>query len=207
MKTVSSIVTDNSKTLIVSGPNLPAPLTNNWSWSIGDFDPYDYQAIIEAYLPETNPAEIDCRKIYSFAPELNGHNLRSATEWLSHDGLPIDTDKIIDYLRRGLSSNVILNDLEQVKRNSLKGIDDLIESLETNIVLSIENDELADSLQLRPSFSLGHQGPGKPKLARHWLIVLKISSSWSTARWCQEAKTFTNRSTRFSKLLKKTLQQ
>src|SRR5205823_3439397 len=78
--------------------------------------------------------------------------------------------QFIDHLRSyGLSSNVDLDEVQRVDLRDLKGVDEVIASLETNIILPLENDELAAELGLRPKrgvLLLGPPGTGKTTVGR-----------------------------------------
>ena len=89
--------------------------------------------------------------------------------WLKSEGQPT-TDDVIDYLRaRQLVSNIDLGEVQAVDLETLKGVDDVIESLEANIILPLENDALATELQLKPKRGVllaGPPGTGKTTIGR-----------------------------------------
>ena len=69
----------------------------------------------------------------------------------------------------GLTSNVDLNEVQQVTLADLKGVDDIIESLEANVIVPLEQVELADELRLRPKrgvLLVGPPGTGKTTVGR-----------------------------------------
>jgi SpoVK/Ycf46/Vps4 family AAA+-type ATPase len=95
--------------------------------------------------------------------------LQTACAWLRQfDGL--DTEQFIDYLRsQHLVSNVDLHEVQAVKLTDLKGVDDVIAALEVNIILPLENDELATELNLKPKRGVllaGLPGTGKTTIGR-----------------------------------------
>ncbi len=169
MKAVASRVYDSGKSLILGGENLPAAFDNNWPWGIKRFTAQDYAALCATYLGES-AIELDYEKIHRFAPELNAHQLRRSCEWLAFLGNPVGTDDFIEHLReKQLSSNVHLQSVEAVDLRSLQGIDDVIQSLEANIVLPIENDSLAQQLNLSPRkgvLLVGPPGTGKTTIGK-----------------------------------------
>src|SRR5207237_10223600 len=68
-----------------------------------------------------------------------------------------------------LSSNVDLGEVQRVDLRDLKGVDDVIESLEANIVVPLENDRLATDLGLKPKRGVllaGPPGTGKTTIGR-----------------------------------------
>jgi ATP-dependent 26S proteasome regulatory subunit len=113
--------------------------------------------------------QLDFDKIHRFAPRLNAHQLKGACLW--HRAHPsIDTNEFIDYLRsQRLASNVQLDEVTQVELHELKGVDDVIRSLEANVVLPLENDALANELDLqakRGVLLVGPPGTGKTTIGR-----------------------------------------
>src|SRR5262249_5172327 len=76
----------------------------------------------------------------------------------------------IEYLRsRHLTSNVDLEEVQPVTLRDLRGVDDVVEALETHIVLPLENDDLASRLQLKPKrgvLLVGPPGTGKTTVGR-----------------------------------------
>jgi transitional endoplasmic reticulum ATPase len=112
---------------------------------------------------------LDFKKIFRFAPKLNGHQLKSASAWLRHSH-ELNTEKFIEYLRkRKMSSNVDLEEVEAVDLHSLKGLDSLIESLEANIVVPLERDDLAGEFNIQPKRGVllaGPPGTGKTTVGR-----------------------------------------
>src|SRR5205085_8166264 len=66
-------------------------------------------------------------------------------------------------------SNVELGEVEAVDLADLKGIDDVIESLEANIIMPLENDKLAERLNIKPKRGVllaGPPGTGKTSIGR-----------------------------------------
>lgn len=132
------------------------------------FDTTDYEFICRAYL-EDKANDLDFKKIFRFAPKLHAHQLKSACLWLK-DSTSLDTDKFIEYLRkRKMASNVDLEEVEEVDLHSLKGLDSLIESLEANIIVPLERDDLADEFDIQPKRGVllaGPPGTGKTTVGR-----------------------------------------
>ena len=101
---------------------------------------------------------------------MNAHQLRAACEWLLRFEPEINTGKFIDYLRsQRLTSNVDLEEVQQVELHDLVGVDDVIRSLEIYIALPLENDQLANEFSLRPKRGVllyGPPGTGKTSVGR-----------------------------------------
>jgi transitional endoplasmic reticulum ATPase len=108
------------------------------------------------------------RRSIASPPNLSGHQLRAACACLQ--GGEVDTDRFIDYLRSmRLTSNVELGEVTEVDLHDLKGIDDVIRSLEANIVIPLEHGELARELELQPKRGVllaGPPGTGKTTVGR-----------------------------------------
>lgn len=139
-----------------------------WSFSIDDPTADDYRQLAETFLPPRNTAEVDFQKVHRFAPRLTARQIRDACTWNADE--PLNTEAMIEYLRsQQLTSNVELSEVAPVTLRDLHGIDDIVQSLEANIVLPLENDELAQELDLRPKRGVllaGPPGTGKTTVGR-----------------------------------------
>jgi len=137
--------------------------------SIAEFEPADYAFLCAEHLGSEAASLVDAHKLHRFAPRLNGYQIRDACRHLARRG-SVDTDRFIAYLRdRHLTSNVALGEVARVELADLIGIDDVIESLEANVVLPLENDALASELALRPKRGVllsGPPGTGKTTVGR-----------------------------------------
>lgn len=136
---------------------------------IGEFKPADYEFYCRHYLGAALTKRLDFHKIHRYARNLDGYDLKTIG-MLLRDRADLDTDGYIEALRSfGLSSNVNLAEVRQVTFADLKGVDDVIQSLEANIVLPLEQMELAEALQLRPKRGVllsGPPGTGKTTIGR-----------------------------------------
>jgi transitional endoplasmic reticulum ATPase len=148
----------------------PGPIhQRSLDYRIHDFKADDYHHLCHAFLGQNLAAEIDYAKVHRFAPHLNAHLLRTVCPQL-RQRTAMNTVEFIEFLRSfGLTSNVDLDEVQQVELRDLKGIDEVIRSLETNIILPLENDELASELGLKPKrgvLLLGPPGTGKTTVGR-----------------------------------------
>ena len=141
----------------------------SYSFNIERFKVEDYTALVTTFRSADAANRIDLEKVFRFAPKLNGHQLKAACDWLV-DHQPLTTEVFIEYLRsQRLASNVDLGEVQTVNLKDLKGVDDVLRNLEINIVLPLENDELANQLKLRSKRGVllyGPPGTGKTTVGR-----------------------------------------
>jgi len=162
-------VAARKKLVVGMDGHTPTPLRDRgYVFAIPDFEADDYRTLCRTYLGRrADPLDFD--KVYRFAPHLNAHQLKASCLWLAREE-GLDTERFIDYLRsQRLTSNVDLGEVEQVDLRDLKGVDEVVESLEANIVLPLENDALATEWKLRPKRGVllaGPPGTGKTTIGR-----------------------------------------
>src|SRR5262249_1769779 len=148
----------------------PRPIKERCHFArIREFDAEDYEVLCRCYLGDCRAARLDYRRIHRFARKLNAHQLKAGCQ--SHGDLEeLDTEHFIDYLRSNrLLGNVDLGEVQAVDLRDLHGVDDVIRSLEANIVVPLENDELAAELGLKPKRGVllaGPPGTGKTTIGR-----------------------------------------
>jgi ATP-dependent 26S proteasome regulatory subunit len=161
----------SGKRLVFTNSNwTPEVLTNHGRvFSLHDFTPADYDFLCRPYLGEDRCTSLDFTRIHRFAPALDVHQLRSACTWLRQVN-SLDTEGFIEYLRsQHLTSNVDLDEVQNVTLADLHGVGEVVESLEANVVLPLENDVLAAELGLKPKrgvLLLGPPGTGKTTVGR-----------------------------------------
>ncbi|HVF10205.1 MAG TPA: ATP-binding protein, partial [Abditibacteriaceae bacterium] len=148
----------------------PGPIQErSYAFGIREFQVADYEFLCHVYLGPTVARGLDYKKIHRFAPHLNAHQFKSSCSWCRSNER-LDTDSFIEYLRsQQMASNVDLREVRAVDLHDLKGVDDVIESLEANMVLPLENDELATELNLKPKrgvLLVGPPGTGKTTVGR-----------------------------------------
>src|SRR5260370_14544885 len=139
----------------------------SYSFGIDRFKVQDYAALVNTFQSEATHLDFD--KIFRFAPKLNAHQLKAACQWLG-GGKELTTERFIEYLRsQRLASNVDLGEVQAVDLKDLKGVDDVLRSLEINIVLPLQNDDLANRFKLRSKRGVllyGPPGTGKTTAGR-----------------------------------------
>jgi len=138
-------------------------------WGFEYFTVEDYAFLIGALVPKKVASKLDFAKIHRFAPRLNAHQLKGACRELQ--GRPeVTTGDFIEFLRaRHMSSNVEIKEVQDVELHDLKGIDDVVASLEANVVLPLLNDDLAAEYGLKPKRGVllaGPPGTGKTTVGR-----------------------------------------
>lgn len=163
------IAEQTAKKLVFCGGAPWTVRARGYSQYIPEFSAADYEFIARRYLPAATADRLNFAQLKRYATHLVARELRSACEWLAGDA-DLTTEGFIEYLRtQGLSSNVHLSDVRQVRLQDLQGMDELISSLETHVVLPLENDALATEYGLRPKrgvLLLGPPGTGKTTIGR-----------------------------------------
>lgn len=160
----------NKKLLFATEGQIPPPLfARCYRAGIGSFEIEDYAFLCRHYLNSESAERLDYAKIHRFAPVLNAHQLKNSCLWLRREP-DLTTERFLDYLRsQHLASNVDLSEVQPVSLRDLQGVDRVIESLEANIVLPLENDELATEFGLKPKRGVllaGPPGTGKTTVGR-----------------------------------------
>jgi ATP-dependent 26S proteasome regulatory subunit len=129
----------------------------------------DYAALCVSYLGAAVASVLDMRKVHRFAPNLNARQIRNTCNALRDDSA-LDTDRFVEYLRaHHMASNVDLREVQAVDLHDLKGLDDVLEALEANVILPLENSEVSEELNLKPKRGVllaGPPGTGKTTIGR-----------------------------------------
>ncbi len=140
--------------------------------SLDDLDAVDYRTICSSHLSPEQLSRLDFAKIHRFARRMNARQLRRACEEVRStlDAAGDATDTFIDYLRSAqLISNVDLGEVQTVSLQDLKGVDDVLRALEANVIMPLEQSELAAELALKPKRGVllaGPPGTGKTTIGR-----------------------------------------
>jgi ATP-dependent 26S proteasome regulatory subunit len=159
----------NKKLVLGTKGPIPDAIETRTYWAgIEKYTVNDYEALCSHFLG-AKAKKIEMPKVFRFAPKLNSHQLKSACIWVK-DHKALDTDSFIDYLRsQRMVSNVELDEVEEVDLRSLRGFDDVIEALEANIIIPLEQDELANEFGIKPKRGVllaGPPGTGKTTVGR-----------------------------------------
>ena len=141
----------------------------SYSAKVPRFTPADYAFLFAKFLPPGIVGGLDFKKVHRFAPHLDAYQIKHSCDCIRHWDAH-STDALVDYLRsQEMASNVDLGEVRPVELHQLKGVDDVIRALETNIILPLENDKLADELNLKPKRGVllaGPAGTGKTTVGR-----------------------------------------
>lgn len=166
---VSAVLRLDKKLIITTEGKIPAAIRSRCIYgTVRKLREEDYATICRLHLKK-KAKELDFRKIYRFAPKLNLHQLTMSCKYLSrHKSL--DTEKFIEYLHsQRMGSNVDLEEVEAIDIYSLRGIDDVIRSLEANIIVPLERDDIATEYGISPKRGVllaGPPGTGKTTVGR-----------------------------------------
>jgi transitional endoplasmic reticulum ATPase len=159
------------KALVLLSEGMPIPGVTGRTPRVGipEFTIDDYAALCTHYLGAEKARALDVKKVHRFAPKLNARQLRDTCVAL-RDKPSLDTEILIAYLREHhMASNVDLAEVQAVNFKDLKGLDDVLEMLEANVVLPLENAELSEELNLKPKRGVllaGPPGTGKTTIGR-----------------------------------------
>jgi len=167
--TALAIASNKKLFFALEGVTPPPLFARSYRASLGAFEVEDYAFLCRHYLGEDLADRLDYAKIHRFAPALNAHQLKNSCLWMRRQP-DLTTEGFLHYLRsQHLTSNVDLSEVQPVSLRDLQGVDRVIESLEANIVLPLENDELATEFGLKPKRGVllaGPPGTGKTTVGR-----------------------------------------
>ena len=170
LQSITALAEAGQKKLIVGSDYLQHSLQKKgYVATIPPFHQDDYAFFCRAYLGTDQAERLDYRKIHRFARNLAAYDLKAVGTLLRNEP-HLTTERYLEALRTfGLTSNVHLGEVQQVTLADLKGVDDVIKSLEANVVVPLEQIELAEELHLKPKrgvLLVGPPGTGKTTVGR-----------------------------------------
>jgi transitional endoplasmic reticulum ATPase len=147
------------------------PIVEARSLTVGlpAFTAADYRFFLDQGLGDVRARELDAARIFSAAPKLSAYQLLETCALA--DALdPLLEDALIDLIgTRVMTSNVSLGEVAPVEFSDLKGFDDIIDSLETHIVIPMQAARRFPGLGLAPKRGVllfGPPGTGKTSVGR-----------------------------------------
>ena len=175
-KQLSTAAADAGKRLVLVGPPLTAWETVAEIFgeqaavvTVPAFKSADYAAIVGNLLGAESVAGVDFKLIHRYASMLQGHQLRLTCELLANEK-PLSAEKFIECIETYvLDSNLRLHEVEELRLDSLPGAEEIIQTLETHVVLPFENRQLAQEMGLKPKRGVllyGPPGTGKTSIGR-----------------------------------------
>jgi AAA+ superfamily predicted ATPase len=139
------------------------------SVEIEDFEIEDYAAICTNILGENQVRAIDFKTVYRYVAGLTGHQLRMACGLLAGLDFPTAEDFITVLQGYIVTGNIRVEQVEALSFDSLPGSEHITSRLESQIVLPMQNRELAQRLGLKPKRGVllyGPPGTGKTSIGR-----------------------------------------
>jgi len=147
-----------------------SPASSSWgsTYSISDFQADDYRCIL-SQMTGQGSLDLDFHAIHRFASHMTCWPLLQVSRWLSQHPAS-STTELLDFIQsQGMSSNVDTEEVQDVTMEDLIGADHIQEALEENIILPLENNELALRFGLTPKRGIilaGPPGTGKTTVGR-----------------------------------------
>lgn len=129
----------------------------------------DQEFLFRTLLSAAQAERLDFAEIYAFAPKLTCRQIALTCQALrERDDLP--TKSLVEFIARfNMESNVDTAKVEQISLADLKGLDKVVETLRVQVLLPLQNTQLARELELRPKRGVllyGPPGTGKTSIGR-----------------------------------------
>jgi transitional endoplasmic reticulum ATPase len=168
IQSVSRVAHDSGKSVVVSMDKRTCGMISGCV-TMGSLTSEDYAHFLGVFLGADRAGRLDVGRIHRFARKLTARALETSCTAL-REKRDLDTDGFVEYLRvHQLATNVDLGEVEAVALDELKGVDDVIQALEANLVLPFEEPALATELGLKPKrgvLLVGPPGTGKTTIGR-----------------------------------------
>jgi ATP-dependent 26S proteasome regulatory subunit len=161
---------DTDKQLVVGVRHrVPAPLHQRCLYAkIPQLTPQDFHFFFRTWLGQA-ANDLDFERIHRFVPRLDVHQIKYASR-IWPDGNALETETFLDFLEEhALVSNVDTGKVEAASLDSLHGVDEVIRSLEVDVIVPMERPDLAEQLGLeakRGVLLYGPPGTGKTTIGR-----------------------------------------
>jgi ATP-dependent 26S proteasome regulatory subunit len=168
---LAALARDRGKRLVLTSEGMPliGLYERVPTVTLGAFTVDDYQAICSSYLYDAPARRLDYGKVHRFAPKLTARQLRNTCVAL-HDDEGLHTERFVEYLREHhMASNVDIAEVQAVDLTDLKGVDDVLEALDANVIMPLENAAVSQELGLQPKRGVllaGPPGTGKTTIGR-----------------------------------------
>lgn len=139
-----------------------------WSFPIAELEIEDYRCLV-SNMTGRSWSNLDFDSIHRFAPHMSCRKFVQICRWLNEHS-ETGTEGLLEFIRsQGMSSNVDTEEVQDVSLDDLIGVDHIKQALEENIILPMENTQLAIELGLTPKRGVilaGPPGTGKTMVGR-----------------------------------------
>jgi ATP-dependent 26S proteasome regulatory subunit len=137
--------------------------------NIDDPDLDDYRAIAANVLGANKAEGVDFKCVHDFASQLNCYQLSITSQVLSDLETPTTQEFIRALEDCFVRTNTRTDEVEVLDFDTMPGSEEIIAKLEKQVVLPLENHELAEQLDLKPKRGVllyGPPGTGKTSIGR-----------------------------------------
>jgi len=116
-------------------------------------------------------SKIDFKKIHQYSSNLNINQIRKACKLIEIENKKtFKADQLIEALEKhAIVSNVDRKEVEEIKLEDLKGLDEVIKQLEIDVITPLENPEMAAEYGMKPKRGVllyGSPGTGKTSVGK-----------------------------------------